>query len=39
MVTVSGTVARQQQKQEVERALCTLIGITGIRNNIVIQRR
>jgi len=37
VVTVSGTVERQQQKQEVERALCTMIGITGIRNDIVIQ--
>jgi osmotically-inducible protein OsmY len=37
MVTLSGTVERQQQKQEAGRALCTLIGITGIRNDIVIQ--
>ena len=37
VVTLSGSVERQQQKQEAERALCTLIGITGIRNDIVIQ--
>ena len=39
IVTVSGTVERQQQRQEVERALSTLIGITGMRNEIVIQPR
>jgi len=37
LVTLSGGVERQQQKEEAERALCTLIGITGIRNDIVIQ--
>jgi len=37
MVILSGSVERQQQKQEAERALGTLIGITGIRNDIVIQ--
>ncbi len=36
-VTLSGSVERQQQKEEAERALCTLNGITGIRNDIVIQ--
>ncbi|MCX6623525.1 MAG: BON domain-containing protein [Acidobacteria bacterium] len=39
LVTLSGGVERQQQKEEAERALCTLIGITGIRNDIVIQPR
>ncbi|SPE40438.1 Transport-associated protein [Candidatus Sulfopaludibacter sp. SbA3] len=37
LVTLAGGVERQQQKEEAERALCTLIGITGIRNDIVIQ--
>ena len=37
MVILSGRVERQLQKQEAERALGTLIGITGIRNDIVIQ--
>lgn len=37
LVTLSGSVERQEQKEAAERALCTLIGITGIRNNIVIQ--
>ncbi len=37
LVTLSGGVERQRQKEEAERALCTLIGITGIRNDIVIQ--
>ena len=37
VVAISGTVERQQQKQAVERALWTLIGITGIRNDIVVQ--
>jgi osmotically-inducible protein OsmY len=37
MVILSGSVERQQQKYEAERALSTLIGITGIRNEIVIQ--
>ena len=37
MVTLSGGVERQRQKEEAERALCTLIGITGIRNDIVIE--
>src|SRR5216684_9219449 len=36
-VTLSGSVERQQQKEEAERALCTLKGITGIHNDIVIQ--
>lgn len=36
-VTLSGAVERQQQKEEAERALCTLKGIAGIRNAIVIQ--
>jgi osmotically-inducible protein OsmY len=36
-VTLSGNVERQQQKEEAARALCTLNGITGIRNDIVIQ--
>jgi len=37
LVILSGRVERQQQKEEAERALSTLIGITGIRNDIVIQ--
>jgi osmotically-inducible protein OsmY len=37
LVTLSGSVERQQQKEEAERALCTLTGIVGIRNDIVIQ--
>ena len=37
MVTLSGRVERQVQKKEAERALCPLIGITGIRNDIAIQ--
>ena len=36
-VTLSGSVERQQQKEEAERALWTLKGITGIHNDIVIQ--
>lgn len=36
-VTLSGSVERQRQKEEAARALCTLTGITGIRNDIVIQ--
>jgi osmotically-inducible protein OsmY len=36
-VTLSGSVERQQQKEEAERALRTLNGITGIRNDIVIR--
>ena len=36
-VTLSGSVERQQQKEEAERALRPLNGITGIRNDIVIQ--
>jgi osmotically-inducible protein OsmY len=36
-VTLSGSVERQQQKVEAERALRTLNGITGIRNDIFIQ--
>ncbi len=35
-LTLSGTVERQQQKEEAERALSSLNGITGIRNNIAI---
>jgi osmotically-inducible protein OsmY len=37
LVILSGTVERQQQKEEAERALSTLHAITGIRNDIVIQ--
>jgi osmotically-inducible protein OsmY len=37
LVTLSGSVERQQQRLEAERALSTLIGITGVRNDIVIQ--
>ncbi len=33
-VTLSGPVERHQQKQEAERALATLRGITGIHNQI-----
>ncbi len=36
-VTLSGSVERQQQKEEAVRALCTLNGITGIHDEIVIQ--
>ncbi len=36
-VTLSGSVERQQQKEEAARALCTLNGITGIHNELVIQ--
>ena len=36
-VTLSGSVERQSQKEEASRALCALIGIVGIHNNIVIQ--
>lgn len=36
-VALSGSVERQQQKEEAERALCTLKGITGIRNDIVLR--
>ncbi len=36
-VTLSGSVERQAQKEEASRALCALIGIVGILNNIVIQ--
>ncbi len=36
-LTLTGTVERQQQKEEAERALQTLRGITGIHNEIVIQ--
>ena len=36
-VTLSGSVERQAQKEEASRALCALIGIVGIHNNIVIQ--
>ncbi len=37
-VTLSGTVGRHCQQEEAARALCTLRGITDIRNNIVVQR-
>ena len=37
LVTLSGIVERQQQKEEAARTMCALIGITGIRNDIVIQ--
>lgn len=37
LVTLSGAVERHLQKEEAERALSTLTGITGIRNDIVIQ--
>ncbi|MFN0105563.1 MAG: BON domain-containing protein [Bryobacteraceae bacterium] len=36
-VTLSGSVERQQQREEAERGLCVLNGITGIRNDIVIR--
>ena len=36
-ITLSGSVERQQQKEEAARALCTLNGITGIHNEILIQ--
>jgi osmotically-inducible protein OsmY len=36
-VTLSGSVERHLQKDESVRALCTLNGITGIHNDIVIQ--
>lgn len=36
-VTLSGAVERQLQKEEAERAVCTLNGITGVRNDIAIQ--
>jgi osmotically-inducible protein OsmY len=36
-VTLSGTVQRHEQSEEAVRTLCTLRGITGIRNDIVIQ--
>lgn len=36
-VTLSGSVERQQQKEEAERALCAMKGITGIQNDIVIR--
>lgn len=36
-VTLSGTVQRHEQLEEAARTLCTLRGITGIRNDIVIQ--
>lgn len=37
LVKLSGTVERHEQKAEAERALSPLHGITGIRNDIVIQ--
>jgi osmotically-inducible protein OsmY len=36
-VTLSGNVERHCQKEEAARALCTLTGITGIHNDIVLQ--
>ncbi len=36
-VILSGSVERYQQRQEAERALSVLNGITGIRNDIVLQ--
>jgi osmotically-inducible protein OsmY len=36
-VTLSGSVERHLQKEESVRALCTLNGITGIQDDIVIQ--
>ena len=36
-VALSGSVERHQQREETARALCTLNGITGIHNYIVIQ--
>jgi osmotically-inducible protein OsmY len=36
-VTLSGSVERHHQKEETARALCTLNGITGIQNDIVIK--
>jgi osmotically-inducible protein OsmY len=37
LLTLSGAVERHPQKEEAERALSALIGITGIHNDIVIQ--
>lgn len=37
VVTLTGSVERQLQKEEAERTLSTLIGITGIRNDIVVK--
>jgi osmotically-inducible protein OsmY len=36
-VTLQGKVEWQYQKEEAERALCSLKGLKGIRNEIVIQ--
>ncbi|MBI4910277.1 MAG: BON domain-containing protein [Acidobacteria bacterium] len=36
-LTLTGTVERHEQKLEAERALSTLKGINGIRNNITFQ--
>jgi osmotically-inducible protein OsmY len=36
-VTLQGEVEWQYQKEEAERALCSLKGLKGIRNEIVIQ--
>jgi osmotically-inducible protein OsmY len=36
-MTLSGSVERHQQREEAARALCTLNGITGIQNEIVVQ--
>ena len=36
-VTLSGTVERQEQREEAARALTPLRGITGIRNDIVVR--
>jgi osmotically-inducible protein OsmY len=37
LVTLCGKAERQQQKEEAERALRTLKGITGIQNDIVVE--
>jgi len=37
LVILSGFAERHDQKEEAERALRTLIGITGVRNDIVIK--
>jgi osmotically-inducible protein OsmY len=37
VLTLTGRVERQQQKEEAERALSTLIGITGLNNEIIVQ--
>jgi osmotically-inducible protein OsmY len=37
LLTLSGSVVRRRQKEEAERALGSLIGITGIHNDIAVQ--